>query len=87
MEILHEVLDALPSVVSRSYDRVLMKAILLTCYHGALRAGEAVKSGSITRTIKIENVTILQIQLLQDSCLNSFLSSTQNIQHHYPSSL
>lgn len=60
-QILHKMIDAIPSVIHNIYDKVLFKALLLLSYYCCLRAGEAVYSNSLSHTLSFHQIHITNL--------------------------
>ena len=58
LPVLHEVLYALPKVLSSPHDIAAYSALFLLSYYAALRACEVVKSGTSKHMITIDNVEV-----------------------------
>ena len=58
--LLYQLVDVLPSCTKTPYYCILMKALFLLAYYGALRAGELCRSGTLSHTLKLEDVLLGQ---------------------------
>lgn len=61
-ELLHVLLDLIPTNITNPHHQILLKAILLLMYHGCMRVGEAVVSASNEHTLTLKDVDILPTQ-------------------------
>ena len=58
--ILHQLIDNIPTCCHSTYHRYMWSALFHLCYHGCLRAGEAVVSSTPEHTLKVHQVQVSQ---------------------------
>ena len=58
MELLHEILNCIPTVVTSVYREKMLKALVLLMYYGCLRVGEVSFSSSYKHILKLSHITL-----------------------------